>query len=73
MIEGLQDLEIAPGGHRTILLSDHVDLETLPLVVTADGPIVVERGLFRIDGRGISLSMGIPVAEDVLVLDPIDT
>ena len=73
VIETLQDLEIAPGGHRTILVSDHVELETLPLVVTADAPIVVERGLFRIGGRGISLSMGIPVAEDVLVLDPIDT
>ena len=46
----LQDLEIPPVGARTIRMSDHVDLETLPLVVTADGPIVVERGLFRSTG-----------------------
>ena len=73
VIESLQDLEIPPGGHRPIRLRDHVDLEALPLVITADGPVVVERGLFRIDGRGISLSMGIPVAEDTLVFDPIDS
>ena len=73
VIESLQDLEIPPGGRRTIQLDDHVDLEALPLVVTADGPVVVERGLFRIGGRGISLSMGIPVAEDVLVFDPLDS
>ena len=72
-IEGLQDLEVAPGGHRTIRMNDHIDLEVLPLVVTADQPIVTERGLFRRLGRGISLSMGIPIAEDVLVLDPLDT
>jgi hypothetical protein len=42
-------------------------------VVSAEAPIVVERGLFRRNGRGISMSMGIPVAEDVLVFDPVDT
>jgi hypothetical protein len=72
-IQSLQDIEIPPGGRRTISMNDHVDdTESLPLVVTGDGPIVVERGLFRIGGRGISLSMGIPIAEDVLVLDPLE-
>ncbi len=41
-------------------------------MVEADGPIVVERGLYRVDGRGISQSMGIPVAVDVVVPDPVD-
>ena len=73
-IESLQDIEIPPGGRRTIRMLDHVEkVEVLPLVVSADGPVIVERGLFRINGRGISLSMGIPVAEDVLVLDPLET
>ena len=73
VIQSLQGLEIPPGGRRAIEMSEHVDLEALPLEITADGPIVVQRGLFRVGGRGISLSMGIPVAEDVLVLDPADT
>jgi hypothetical protein len=73
VIQSLQGLEIPPGGRRAIQMSEHVDLEQLPLVITADGPVVVQRGLFRVGGRGISLSMGIPVAEDVLVLDPSDT
>jgi hypothetical protein len=73
VVESLQDVEIEPGGRRTIRMQGHVDLETLPLVVTGDAPIVVERGLFRRNGRGISLSMGIPVAQDVLVFDPIDS
>ena len=73
VIQSLQGLEIPPGGHRTIRLHEHVDLEVLPLVVTADGPVVVERGFFRRNGRGISMSMGIPVADDVLVFDPVDS
>ena len=69
----LQDLEVPAGGRRTIRLSEHVDeAEVLPLVVDADGPVVVERGLYRVGGRGISQSMGIPLAVDVFVPDPIE-
>ena len=71
-LEGLQDLEIPPGGRRSIRLSDHSDSEELPLVVEADGPVVVERGLYRIGGRGISQSMGIPLFVDVIVPDPVE-
>jgi hypothetical protein len=71
-IESLQDLEIAPGGFRRINVNDHVDIENLALVITADGPVSVERGLFRIDGRGIAQSMGIPIAVDTLVFDPLE-
>ena len=71
-VEGLQGLEVAPGGRRLVRLRDHIQLEALSVVVTADGPVVVERGLFRRDGRGISLSMGVPVAEDTFVFDPIE-
>lgn len=70
-VEGLQGLEIPPGGRRVIRLSDHTKREA-PLVVEADGPIVVERGLYRINGRGISQSMGIPLAVDVVIPDPLD-
>jgi hypothetical protein len=71
-IDSLQDLEIAPGGQQLIRMRDHIQLASLSLVITADGPVVVERGLFRRDGRGISLAMGIPVAEGTVVFDPLD-
>ncbi|MFL6205824.1 MAG: DUF5719 family protein [Acidimicrobiales bacterium] len=72
VIEGLQDLELPPGGRQSISMHLRVDLEELPLVVSADRPVAVERGFFRRNGRGISLSMGIPVDQDILVFDPID-
>ena len=71
-VQGLQDLELQPGGRRSIRLSDRIKREVLPLVVSADGPIVVERGLYRVGGRGISQSMAIPLAVDLVTLDPIN-
>ena len=66
-------LEIPAGGRRTLHVNDALeDQEVLSLVIEADEPIVVERALYRIDGRGSSLSMGIPLAVDVFVPDPID-
>jgi hypothetical protein len=62
-IEGLQDLELKSGARVSIRLGDHVQRDPLGLVVTATGPIVVERGLYRVGGSGISQSMGIPLAE----------
>jgi len=71
-VQDLQNLEIPAGGRRVIRLSDHTDREVLPLLVEADGPIVAERGLYRVAGRGISQSMGIPLAVDVVIPDPIN-
>lgn len=71
-VQDLQNLEIPAGGRRVIRLSDHSAQEALPLLVEADGPIVVERGLYRVAGRGISQSMGIPLAVDVVIPDPLD-
>mgnify|MGYP001234663275 CR=1 FL=1 len=71
-LEGLQDLEVPPGGRRAIRLSDHVgNRESLPVVVEASGPVVVERGLYRVGGRGIALSMGVPLAVGVVVPEPL--
>ncbi len=71
-VEGLQGIEVPAGGRLAIKLSDHVgDGDDLPVVVSASGPVVVERGLYRVAGRGTSLSMGIPLAVDVLVPDPL--
>jgi hypothetical protein len=72
-LPNLQDLEIPAGGRRTMRLSNHVeDLEDLFITVSADGPVVVERALYAVDARGSSLSLGIPLAVDVLVPDPLE-
>ncbi len=67
---GLQGLEIPPGGRVAVRLSEHTDLERLAVVVQADGPVVAERGLYRTNGRGLSQSMGVPLAVDVVVPEP---
>ncbi len=71
-IEELEEVPLAAGSRRSLRLGSYVDAEVLPLVVTATGPVVVERALYRFRGRGISFAMGIPLAEDVLVFDPLD-
>ena len=41
------------------------------MVVTADGPIVAERGLYKVGGAGLSQSMGIPLDDHVVVPAPV--
>jgi hypothetical protein len=61
-IEGLQQVEIQPGGRLAVELSERIQRGDLPLVVDGDGPLVVERGLYGIDHPGISLAAGIPLS-----------
>jgi hypothetical protein len=67
-IQGLQDVELAPGARVAIRLGDHVVRDDLPIQVTADGPIVAERGLYRVGGDGISQAIGIPLATGAEVI-----
>lgn len=60
-IEGLQDLEVAPGGSIALRLGDHIQRSPLPLLVEANGDIVVERDLYRVGSTGITAIMGIPL------------
>jgi hypothetical protein len=62
-IDGLQDVEVAPGGRLTVDLTLHVSRPDLPVIVEADTPVVVERGLYSASGKGISLACGIPLSE----------
>lgn len=71
-IQDLQDVELAAGARLSIRLADHVQREQLPLVVIASRGIVVERGLYRVGGDGLSQSMAIPLGSDVVVPDPIE-
>lgn len=70
-IQDLQQLTLPAGGRVVIRLGDHIARADLPVVVTADGPIVAERGLYRVGGGGISLAIGIPLAKDIVVPDPL--
>ncbi len=70
-IDGLQDLQLAPGARVAVRLGDHVQRDELPVVVTADGPIVAERGLYKVGGGGLSQSMGIPLDDHVMVPAPV--
>lgn len=69
-IQGLQDGSIPAGGRVVIRLGDHIDRDDLPVVITAGGPIVAERGLYRIGGGGMAQSIGIPLDRAVVVPDP---
>jgi hypothetical protein len=72
-LQDLQGVDLEAGGRVSIRLRDHVDnRESLPIVVTADSAVVVERGLFRRNGRGMVQSMGIPLAIGIVVPDPLD-
>jgi hypothetical protein len=71
-IQDLQAQTIEPGARVVIRLGDKIEREELSVIVTSDGPIVAERGLYRIGGGGISQSMGIPLAEGLVVPDPLD-
>jgi hypothetical protein len=60
-VEGLQDLDIAPGERIAVRLGDHIERSPLPLLVEATGNVVVERDLYRVSGVGITTTMGIPL------------
>jgi hypothetical protein len=62
-IDGLQDVEVGPGGRLTVDLGQHVNRPDLSVIVEADVPVVVERGLYPADPKYISLACGIPLAE----------
>jgi hypothetical protein len=61
----LADLEVAPGGRLTVVMSEHLNSESLGLYVEATQPIVVERTLARVGARGMSQSLGVPLARGI--------
>lgn len=71
-IQDLQDVSIPAGGRVVIRVGDHIARADLAVVVAADGPVVVERSLNRIGGTGISMSIGIPLATDLVVPEAIE-
>lgn len=62
VVEGLQDVEIAPGRSLTVRMTDRIQRPDLPLVIeSSGGDVVVERALYMVGGIGIALSAAIPV------------
>lgn len=62
-VDGLQNVEIPPGGRIALELGLHVNRPDLPLLVDATGAAVVERGIFAAKGPGLSVALGMPLAE----------
>lgn len=60
-VDGLAGVEVPAGGRMAVRLTDHVSRPDLPLVVTATGPVAVERGLYLGDRPGVAVSAGIPL------------
>ena len=66
-IDGLQDVEVPPGGRLTLQLAQHISRDVLPVLVEADRAVVVERGMYAGKGKGVSLAAGIPIPDTVLL------
>jgi hypothetical protein len=69
-IDGLQQVEIQPGGRLAVELSERIRRGDLPLVVDGEGPLVVERGIYGVGRAGMSLATGIPLSAGVSVPHP---
>jgi hypothetical protein len=59
-LEDLGSIELGPGRRQAFRLGGRIARSPLPVVVDADGPVVVERGLYRPGEGGVSLAMGVP-------------
>ncbi|MDP9452379.1 MAG: DUF5719 family protein [Actinomycetota bacterium] len=58
---GRGEFELGPAQRRELEVGDLVEPSPVPLVVSADGPVVVERDLSPTDRAGISTVLGIPL------------
>jgi hypothetical protein len=71
-IADLDAVEVPPGARVSVRLGDHVERARLALVIEADGPIVAERGLYRVDELGMSNVLGIPLAGTITVPEALE-
>lgn len=60
-VEGLQGIVVPAGRRLALRLSDHIKRDALPLVISANQPVVVERSYYVVGGIGLSASVGIPL------------
>lgn len=60
-IEGLQDVEIPAGRRAAFRIGDHLKRPDLAILVTADVPVVVQRSIYKVNGSGMTATMGVPL------------
>lgn len=60
-IADLQDLKVKPFGRLALRLGDHIERDELAVLVSADGPVTAERGLYAVGATGMSAAIGIPL------------
>lgn len=62
-VDGLDAVALEPAGRRALQLRTRVERDPLPLLVTATGPVVVERNLYQLGPTedGVSSAVGIPL------------
>ena len=60
-VSGLQDLDVGPAGRIALRMGEHIERFPLPLLVVADGDVVVERDAYRVGRSGVSTVIGIPL------------
>ena len=60
-VSGLQELPVGPGERLSLRIGDHIERSPLPLLIEANGDVVVERDLYRVTTAGVSATMGIPL------------
>ncbi len=60
-IDGLSDVELGPAQRQEVDLTEVVERSPVPMVVTADGALVVERDLSPAVDAGISTTLGTPL------------
>lgn len=57
----LENMAFAPGQRRSIRLRDHLQLGNVPLVVSASGPVTVERDIYGGPRTGFSMVLATPL------------
>lgn len=62
-VEGLQSLEVAPGGRRAVRVNETLTRGATPLVVEATQPIVLEQDLYRSKGLGMAMNIGVQLRD----------
>ena len=60
-IGSLNALEVPAGHRRAINVNSSLKRQTVPLLVTATEPVLVERDLYRLKAPGLGMSMAIPL------------
>ncbi|HUW01317.1 MAG TPA: DUF5719 family protein [Acidimicrobiales bacterium] len=68
-VQGLTDLEVPPAGRLAIRVGSQIERD-VALLVESSSPIVVERGLYAVEGPGVSNAIGIPFAGDLIEPPP---